>query len=366
MARWAADKRIVPFSMRVEIDKRYTQRGDPGEIFVGNFNGSGGDLLHYFSSFIEALPLEDLVERDTRHFGQPTAISRLGRTILWQMDGGESGRASSITLRRGGRKRKRDRSGVEWEPFWAMAVVPKDSNQGWLLVEKDGRYTLPTEWRKELVTQFSNTYPGFRLVISTVRDASLWNQVENSTEERLLRFEVSLRSADTTPASRGAEGYTRGMVEVQKRIFHPVGNPAAGQRLRVMRRAFTRDLTPEGLVEISLPLEVDDLSDDRVKIRLRDDVEEIKATVLNDDNIERTIVFEGLDAQQTFVIENSAGEDVAEEVFARECRIAVRDLASTGGVTLRPGWEATEWGHPQDGPSVRIPVDDNPVEESAD
>ncbi|MFC8181681.1 hypothetical protein ACFULT_22610 [Rhodococcus sp. NPDC057297] len=240
-----------------------------------------------------------------------------------------------------------------------MAIVPKNSNQGWLLIEKDGRYTLPSEWRTELTRVFSRTYPGYRLVLSTIRDASLWNQVENSTEERLLRFEVALRSAETTPANKGAEGFSRGMVEVQKRIFHPVQSKAEGRRLRELRRAFTRNLTPQGLVEIALPLEADDLSDDRVKIRLRDDVHEIKATVLNDDGIERTIVFEGLDAQQTFVIENSGGLDLGSDQFAQECRTAVKDLATAGGVTLPPHWEAGRWTHPVDAPAVRIYSDDN-------
>ncbi|MGF0313100.1 hypothetical protein [Rhodococcus sp. IEGM1428] len=360
MVSWTSDRKVVPYSMRVEVDRRILRTADERELFVANFNGAGADLLTSISAFVDGLPKGELVERELRHFGQPTDVRRVGRTLSWRMDGGESGRASSISLKKGGKQRQRYASGVEWSPFWVMATVPKDSNQGWLLIEKDGRYTLPTEWRAELIKQFALAHRGYRLVISTVREASLWSQVENALEEgRLVGCEVAIRAPTTTKSSEGAQGYSRGMVEVNRRIFQASGGLLPGRRLRLFRRNFTRQLADGGLREIDLPLEVDDLADDRIKIRLRDDVVEIKATVLNDDGRERTITFEGLDAQQYFVMTGTTDEPPSQDKFVQECRTAVRDLAKAGGVTLAPGWEATTWKHPADAPVMQIAVDEN-------
>ncbi|MCZ9635277.1 hypothetical protein [Rhodococcus sp. BH5] len=359
MVRWNGDRKIFPFSLRVELDKRVYRTIEDREPFVANFNGANGDLLHLISAFVEALPDAELVERDERHFGQPTDILRAGRTISWRMDGGESGRASKIRLRKGDQPQDREPSGVEWSPYWVYAVIPNNSNQGWLLVEKDGRYSLPAEWRKELIRQFAATYRGYRLVIGTVREDSLWRQVENAMEEaRLLGFEVALRSPDTTAASGGAQGYSRGMVEVNRRIYKAVDGPLPGVRLRQFRRPFMRQHTADGLREIEFPLETDDLADDSVKIRFRDDVVEIKATVLNADGQERTIAYDGLDAQQSYVMEGTADGQPSQEKFRRECRTAVTDLAKAGGVTLQPGWESTEWTHPDTAPRLQIRVSD--------
>jgi hypothetical protein len=106
---WGNDRRILCYSMRVELDLRVFKKEDKTrELFVANFNSSGGDLLHAVSSFIEALPAEELVARDRRHFGQPRDVERQGRTICWRMDGGESGRATSVMLKQGDRWRKRE------------------------------------------------------------------------------------------------------------------------------------------------------------------------------------------------------------------------------------------------------------------
>lgn len=359
MAAWG-DRRIALYSLRVELDKRVFRTDDnTREPFVANFNGTGGDLLIAISSFVEALPTDGHVERDERHFGQPRHIRREGRTICWEMDGGESGRTSWIKLHRDADRLQRERSGIEWAEYWAYAVVPRDSNQGWLLIEKDGRHTLPTAWRDELIKKFAQAYHGYRLRIGAVREASLWSQVENALDEnRLIGFEVAMRSGDTTPA--GAAGFERGMEKYQRQIWRTTGDPLPGRRLRIFRRLFTRNLTSDGIREIEAPIETDDMADDRFRIRLRDDVAEIKATVLNEDGVQKTVVFEGLDPQQTVVIEGTSDGHPDQGRFTAECRTTVADLARSGGVSLPPGWDTGTWEHPSDAPRMEVKADDSP------
>ncbi|AOE44061.1 hypothetical protein SEA_BLINO_45 [Gordonia phage Blino] len=357
MGTWG-DRRIVLYTLRVALDGRvFRTSAAAGEPFVANFNGSGADLLHFLSSFIEALPTDKHIERDERHFGQPTSIRRRGRTISWRMDGGESGRKSQIRLRRDADAQERDRSGVEWEPFWAFAVVPENSVVGWLLVEKAGRHSLPTEWRKELQRQFAGAYRGYRLEIGIVREMSLWAQVENALdEERLIGFEVAYRSASTTAGS-GAAGYERGMEKYERRMWRaPADQPKKGRKLREFRRAHTKTLI-EGTREIELPFEADDLSDDRYTIRLRDDVAEIKATLYNSEGQPKTVVFEGLDPQQTIVMEDTALAPPDQDRFDTECRSAVRDLAASNMVGLAPKWDTGDWVHPEDAVKLEVKSD---------
>ncbi|MGP4054146.1 hypothetical protein ACTWP6_04870 [Mycobacterium sp. 4D054] len=359
MAAWG-DRRIALYTLRVELDKRVFRTDDSArEPFVANFNGAGADLLTTISSFVEALPKDDHVERDMRHFGQPRDVRRSGRTISWEMDGGESGRTSWIKIRKDADQQQRERSGIEWAEFWVYAVVPKDSNQGWLLVEKDGRHTLPTAWRDELIRKFAETHHGYRLRIGTVREASLWSQVENALDDnRLIGFEVAMRSGDTTPA--GAAGFERGMEKYSRQIWRTAGDPLPGRRLRIFRRQFTRNVTSDGLREVEAPIETDDLADDRFRIRLRDDVAEIKATVLNHDGKPKTVVFEGLDPQQTVVMEGTSDGHPDQGRFVSECRSTVADLAQSGGVALPPGWDTGSWEHPADAPQMEVRADESP------
>lgn len=356
MATWG-DRRIALYTLRVALDGRvFRTNAATGEPFVANFNGSGADLLTFISAFVEALPSDSHIEKDERHFGQPTDIRRRGRTISWRMDGGESGRQSSIRLRRDGKARRRDRSGVEWEPFWAFAAVPQNSVVGWLLVEKSGRHTLPTEWRKELQRQFAGAYRGYRLEIGMVREMSLWAQVENALDdERLIGFEVAYRSSSTTQGS-GAAGYERGMEKYDRRIWKaPADQPRKGRFLREFRRAHTT--THDGSREIELPIETDDLSDERYSIRLRDDVAEIKATLFNSEGKAKTVVFEGLDPQQTIVIQDTVLAPPDQDRFDAECQSAVRDLASSNNVGLAPGWNTGDWEHPADAITLEVKSD---------
>lgn len=357
MARWNGDRKITPYTMRIERDLRFSHPPDAGETFVGNFDGNGGDLLTLISAFLEGLPTDNHVARDDRHFGKPTDVRRKGRTICWRMDGGESGRSSTIVLKRGGKQRTREKTGIEWEPFWVMAVVPKDANHGWLLIEKDGRHTLPTEWRKELIKQFAKVHPGYRLVISTIREESLWSSVENAMEDpRVIGFEVAM--AVREPDGRSPQGYTRGMVGVNRSVFMSAGGPLPGFRLREFRRRFTGRQTAEGVREIDYPLDYDDMSDGDVKIRLKDDVVEIKATVVNAQGAVRTIAFEGLDAQQSFVMEGTSDGPPLQEKFVLECAAAIADLATSGGVPLPPNWNTSDWTHPATARQIRVEPND--------
>lgn len=359
---WDNDRRILCYSMRVELDLRVFKKEDKDrELFVANFNGAGADLLHAISSFVEALPADELVARDRRHFGQPRDVERQGRTICWRMDGGESGRATSVMLKKGDPWRNREPSGVEREPFWVFAVVPENANQAWLLIEKDGNHSLPSEWRDELVKRFAAAYHGYRLVIGTVREASLWSQVENSASDRLLGFEVALRSPDNPSATGHAAGFDRGMVRVDRRMYHVAGDAVMGKRLREFRRRYTGRRAPTGIIEVDEPLDFDDLTSDKYEIRLRDDVVEIKATVLNARGEPKTIVFEGgRDPIQSYIMTGTSQGQPLQPRFVSECRGVVKDLAQSGGVPLPQGWDTGAWEHPADAAPMEVNANESP------
>lgn len=363
MPVWNNNRRLALYTLRVELDRRVFRTADSTrELFVANFDASGGDLLHAISSFIVGLPTEGLVERDMRHFGQATDVRRRGRTIAWRMEGGESGRSSSIMLRKGDEWQTREPSGIERAPYWAFAVVPENSNQAWLMVEKDGNRSLPTEWRDELVKRFAAAYRGYRLVIGTVREASLWSQVESSADNRLLGFEVALRSPDNPSSSGHAAGFEQGMVRIDRRIYQ-AAEPGGviGKKLREFRRAFTGRRTPHGVLEVDEPLDYDDLADERNQIRLRDNVVEIKATVLNAEGRPKTVVFEGgRDPVQTIEMAGTSSGIPSQDHFVTECQSAVRDLAQSGGVALPSGWETGEWTHPDNAPRMEVRASDSP------
>ncbi|MFT3660371.1 MAG: hypothetical protein QM809_02925 [Gordonia sp. (in: high G+C Gram-positive bacteria)] len=348
-----SDRKICLYTLRIERDGRVFKNNDDRDPFVDNFDAAGGDLLVFISAFVAGLPADELVERDTRHFGQPREVVRRGRTICWEMDGGESGRSTAIKLKKKGKTRKREMSGVEWEPFFVYVVIPKNANVGWLLVEKDGRNSLPVEWREEMRRQFKATHAGYRLIVGTVREASLWSQVENAANEgRLLSFESATRSAKATT---GTAGYQ--VEEVQSRTFLASGEPLPGRALRQWRRE--RTVTLEGTTEVTLPDDVDDMSDDRYRVKLRDNIAYLKAVVFNHDGKPKTVTFEGLDPVQTIDIEDTATARPTQTRFMTDCRSAVKDLAVSSGIHLGSGWDAGNWKHPKNAPRLEVTNDDS-------
>lgn len=354
------DRRITPYALRVTLNGHAKRRKEPPPItpYPANFNNAGGDLLHFLSSFVEALLVNDqMVQRKNRHFGRPRKVARQGRTLLFRIYGGESGRNTRIKTTATSKEKKRDHTGVEREPFWVYAVVPADANQAWLLVETHGHHTVPGEWRTELADQFKAAYPGYVLGISQVAEMSLWTQVENSVDPRLLRFEVVRRSADG--AGDHSAGHPAGMVEYNKHIWE-APEPRPGEALRALRRSFTRAKTKSGLVEITAPMEVDDLSDPDVTIDLDDGVMEIRARVLNSKGEPKTVVFDGREPRMSFVIEGVDAVPPNKKRFLREVRSAVEDLATGGGVSLPQGWDTGEWAHPDDAPELEVSPSDQP------
>lgn len=355
------ERQIVPFGLRVELNGHAARRKNPPPLseFPANFNAAGADLLIFLSSFIEALPAQ-MVKRGDRHFGCPTKPARRGRTIILQMCGGESGRRTTIALKQGDRERTREASGVEWEPFWVAAVVPKNSNQAWLLVEKAGRHSIPTEWRTELASAFKDAYPGYVLKVSPITELSLWSQVENSTDPRLLTFEAVMR--DSSSGGDHSAGHPGNMARYDTQVWHS-DKARQGTLLRQFRRMFTRKKTLNGLVEIDQPLEVDDLSDPNVNIVLRDDVRQIKARVFNSEGKKKTVIFDGREPQMTIAMDGVFEISPSETKFWEEARSVVVDLAANGGVSLAPKWDTDEWEHPDNAIKVEVSPHDVPVHE---
>ncbi|MFV8173817.1 hypothetical protein [Mycolicibacterium peregrinum] len=359
------ERQIVAYGLRVEVDgraQRRTKNPPPHTPYPANFNGAGADLLTFFSSFINALPTDTLICRGDRHFGIPEEVERLGRTIRLRLSGGESGRRSKITLKAGGKEETREPSGVEWEPFRVAIVIPKDFNQGWLLVEKSGYHSVPTEWRQELVRAFKAAYPDYALKISTITEMSLWSQVENSTEPRLLAVEVIMRSSDSS--GDHSAGHPANMATYDTHVWEAV-HAQPGRVLRQLRRRFTRRKTKDGLVEITQPLDVDDLSDDDAKIELKDDVRQIKARVLNSEGRKKTVIFGGREPTMTIVMDGVFDLSPSATKFWQEARSAAVDLAISGGVSLAPKWDTGEWEHPENAIKVEVSLTDEPDQDDA-
>ncbi|MGW4097156.1 hypothetical protein [Mycobacterium sp. NPDC004974] len=355
------ERQIVPFGLRVELNGHAARRKNPPPLseFPANFNAAGADLLVFLSSFIEALPAQ-MVRRGDRHFGCPSNTKRRGRTILLQLHGGESGRRTTISLKHGDPEHQRETSGVEREPFWVAAVVPNNSNQAWLLVEKAGRHTVPTEWRTELSNAFKQAYPGYLLKISPITELSLWAQVENSTDPRLLTFEAVMR--DSSSGGDHSAGHPGNMARYDTQVWHS-DKARQGALLRQFRRMFTRKKTPTGLVEIDQPLDVDDLSDPNATIVLRDDVRQIKARVFNSEGKKKTVIFDGREPQMTVVMDGVFDISPSEVKFWEEARSVIVDLAANGGVSLAPKWDTEEWDHPENAIKVEVSPSDVPAHE---
>ena len=355
------ERLIVPFALRVELNGHAARRKNPPSLsgFPANFNAAGADLLMFLSSFIEGLP-DKMVKRGDRHFGCPTEPRRRGRTIVLQICGGESGRRTTIALKDGDPEQTRESSGVEREPFWVAAVVPKNSNQAWLLVEKAGRHTIPTEWRTELTDTFKEAYPGYLLKISPITELSLWAQVENSADPRLLTFEAVMRDSDS--GGDHSTGHPGNMARYETQVWHS-DRATQGTFLRELRRMFTKEKTKSGLVEIDQPLDFDDLSDPDVKVVLRDDVRQIKARVLNSEGRKKTVIFDGREPQMTIMMDGVFDISPSETKFWEEARSVIVDLATNGGVSLAPKWDTGEWEHPDSAIKVEVNPRDVPAHE---
>ncbi|NKR72893.1 hypothetical protein GS492_09585 [Rhodococcus hoagii] len=365
MARNEPQTFIVPFAVRIDRNQQYKHSGT-GDVPLSNFDGEGADLLPELDAFVHGLPNTQLVQRDDRHFGRPRDITRSGRVLRWTMEGGESGKERDIVLDVGEKPRKRTRRGVEYSAYHAYAVIPKNSVTGWILVEKDGGDSLPSEWRAELVRQFKIRHPKFKLVVSQVRSASLWREVENALEEeRVLSVEVAMRAEDKDPSATTGRGFPReALASTTDLYLPPHGKKGKGAFLRSIRRAFTfAKSATNGIIEIDLEDDLDELASEDLDVRLRSDVLEITARVTTDNGKRRkTIRFSGIrEPFESYLVEGLS-DRITPLRFADECRAHVKDLALEGGVTLAVGWDTGDW-EPE---SILAPMEVNASDDEAE
>ncbi|MGN0100713.1 MAG: hypothetical protein ACI39C_07220 [Dietzia sp.] len=337
------DAVIVPFAVRVVRDNRFKHATDD-EPILSNFDGSGSDLISDFGAFLNGLPKKELVHRDDDRFGIVQELEKKKRTIECSMNGGRSGLERTLKLHATAEELKLERTGSQWSDFRIFIVIPKNSLTGWVLVEKDGVDTVPGSWRSEFATHFRDRHPGFKVVFSNVRTASLWREVENAIDDpRVLWVEVAKRddSDDLSPNTRGA---VRGVTRSTTEVYQPVGGRSGGAMLRAIRRKFTKLKNDNGLVEIDLYDDQDDLADEDLKIDLVDDVLEITARVLDEDGRPKTVRFSGArEPIETYVVDGVQAGTLTAAQMRVEAYRHVRSLATNASVELGADWNSGEW-----------------------
>lgn len=342
MPRREGDAVIVPYAVRIErsMNYRHDTTDDP---ILSNFDGNGTDLLRCLSAYFRGLPGDSMIEDDTEHFGIATEMVGRGRTLQLAMNGGHSGHSARLKLEPDDIERELTTQGVQWNSFGLVVVVPQNTYSGWMFVEKNGRHTIPVAWRDDMVRQFREHHPGFKLVISQVRTAGLWAEVEEDDDvARVLSVSVEKRGDDekfTIDAQRGSQ---ISVGTTNRKIF---SRPEAmnGSALRGIRRRFTKT-TRSGTEEINLSLDVNDLDQTKYAVTLAEGVLELKARLLTAEGHEKTVIFNsGREPHETYPVDGvPAGRLSAERMRTESLRHA-RDLAKSTSVSLAADFATAEW-----------------------
>lgn len=355
------DTVIVPYSMRVEqsTEVRHKPKID-GPLPLSNFDGAGGDLLKTFDAYIRGFLLEDrLVDRGDDHYGKPTLINRAGRTLSFQMSGGESGRERTVRLDATSQDRKLKRDGMLATEFQVWVAVPGNSTVGWLLVEKDGYDTLPSIWRREFVQGFRSRHKGYKVTISQIRNDAFWRLLENGLDDpRVLDIKV-LRRAQPSKRETETRGFPLEVSKSEELVYRGPKGRMNGRQLKRIRRFFTVSKRTDGtVVEIDLADDARDEFAEGLDIKLAQDVLEITVHA-EIDGRRKTVRFSGArEPAESYVVEGLNGTRVTPETFRRECRGHTVDLARASGAPLVDKWDTGEWTAEEQISALEVPFDD--------
>lgn len=364
MVRRGPEYVIVPY--HVLVTKKYaraTDGNDDRHRPMSNFDGEGADLLHEFSAFISGLPSDVLVERDERHFGQPSNVERKGRTLRCRVTGGSSGIDSNLYDRARDVRFTRTISTVEESPFRLMFVAPAGSALGYLMVEGYRGRTLNSAFRAEFVAQFGTRYPDYAVVFESVGEAGLWQFAERLGDAAgVKQMEVVHREMDAdTAQSMGLEDRTPLAGNYTETIQAERGEQMTGEDMRRVREAHWKsDQLKVGTDAYPLPNrpEKDGVEWDG-EVRLRDDITDISARVGIPGVGPRTVRLSGkFSPRVRYEVESSGDSEPSDTDLYSEAILHVRQLAEQEAVTLEHGWNEEDWDHPEQVPTMHIPADD--------
>ncbi|AMT70474.1 hypothetical protein ABG82_09170 [Mycobacteroides immunogenum] len=351
----------MPYSMRVEQSSEVRHKPKlEGPLPLSNFDGAGADLLKTFDAFVRGLLAHnEMVKRDDDHFGQPDEIVRAGRTMSFQLNGGESGRERTVRLDANSAEQKLKREGLLSTQFQVWVVVPTNSTVGWILVEKDGYDTLPSAWRRELIRAFKSRHRGYKLTLAQIRNDAIWRLLEKGLDDpQVIDVKVQRRAE---PSNREQE--TRGFpLEVEKStetVYRAKKGWMTGRQLKRIRRFFTITKRSDGsLVEIDLADDTRDEFAEGLEIRLANDVLEITVHA-EIDGRRKTVRFSGArEPAESYVVEGLNGTRITPRTFRSECRGHTVDLAKVSGAPLANKWDTGEWTAEDQVSPLEVPVGD--------
>ncbi len=355
------DTVIVPFSVRVEqsSEVRHKPKID-GALPLSNFDGNGADLLKTLDAFVRGLLVHDqMVKRGDDHFGRPQNFARAGRTLAFEMQGGQSGRERSVKLDADSTEQTLKRTGLLSKHFQVWATIPVNSNVGWILVEKDGYDTLPSVWRREFLRAFRARHRGYKVTVSQIRNDAFWRLLEQGLDDpRVLDIKV-LQRAQPSHREAHTRGFPQGVSKTEETLYKANKGRMTGRQLKRIRRFFTVTKRSDGsIVEIDLADDARDEFAEGLDIRLAQDVLEITVHA-EIDGRRKTVRFSGAkEPAESYVVEGLNGTRVTPETFRRECRSHTVDLAVVSGATLVDKWDTGEWTAEDQVSALEVPFAD--------
>jgi hypothetical protein len=357
---------IVPFSIRVEQSSEVKHKPKiDGALTLSNFDGAGADLLKTMDAFVRGLLVQDqMVKRGDDHFGRPREIIRAGRTLSFEMDGGQSGRERSVKLDAESDEQKLKRDGLLSTQFQVWVTIPANSNVGWILVEKDGYDTLPSVWRREFVRAFKSRHRGYKVTISQIRNDAFWRLLESGLDDpRVLDIKV-LRRAQPSDRESKTRGFPLEVSKTEETLYRANKGRMTGRQLKRIRRFFTITKRSDGsIVEIDLADDARDEFAEGLDIHLAKDVLEITVHA-EIDGRRKTVRFSGAkEPSESYVVEGLNGTRVTQKTFRQECRTHTVDLAQVSGVTLVDKWDTGEWASEAQVSPLEVLFDD-PADDS--
>ncbi|MDF5734538.1 MULTISPECIES: hypothetical protein [unclassified Nostoc] len=160
---------LSAYTIRIEkkINKKSNDNHPPNYRQLNCFNGHD-DLLTVMSIFIQKLTINR--KNDTYNiYMKASNIQEEGRSISGLIESGIYGISSnlrdvdtdSITY-------KKKKSDAEVLPFYFLIYIPKDTNEGILLLQRTGKYGIRTHFGIFLDKYFSDKFPGFAVEINTL------------------------------------------------------------------------------------------------------------------------------------------------------------------------------------------------------
>ncbi|MBN3872186.1 hypothetical protein [Nostoc sp. JL33] len=160
---------LSAYTIRIE-KKRSKNSNDnhpPNYRQINCFNGHD-DLLSVMSIFIQKLTINS--KNDSYNiYMKASNIQEEGRSISGLIESGIYGISSNLRdVETDSITYKKKKSDAEVLPFYFLIYIPKDTNEGILLLQRTGKYGIRTHFGIFLDKYFSDKFPGFAVEINTL------------------------------------------------------------------------------------------------------------------------------------------------------------------------------------------------------